>query len=62
MEKEFEGPDLLEDEITIETDELQNKKVVGVDDTPAKFWKILGEKAMIEFVGICKRNIKAVCR
>ena len=42
------GPSVLESEITSAIKEIKNKKAVGVDNIPAEFWKVLGEKGLKE--------------
>jgi hypothetical protein len=38
------GPGILASEITAAVKEMKNNKAVGVDNIPAEFWKVLGEK------------------
>jgi hypothetical protein len=52
--EDFKGPELLTSEITEAIEELKQNKAVGVDDIPAEFLKVLGEKAIKELVEMCK--------
>ena len=47
------GPDLLESEIMAAIREMKKNKAVGVDNIPAEFWKVLGERGMKELVELC---------
>src|SRR5277367_1279237 len=48
------GPDLLESEILQALKDMKTGKAVGVDEVPAEFLKVLGEKGEKELVTLCK--------
>jgi len=52
--EDFKGPEVMESEILAAIKEMKNKKAVGVDEIPAEFWKVLGEKGTRELVSLCK--------
>lgn len=52
--EDFKGPEVLESEILAAIKEMKNKKAVGVDEIPAEFWKVIGEKGIRELVSLCK--------
>ena len=45
---------MLVSEVRAAIKEMKNKKSEGVDEIPAEFWKIIGEKTMKELVDLCK--------
>ncbi len=49
------GPELLRSEIMTAITEMKGNKAVGVDNIPAEFWKVLGEKGIQELVELCKQ-------
>jgi len=53
VEDDYKGPKLLESEIRAAIKEMKQNKAVGVDEIPAEFWKVLGDGAMNELIGIC---------
>jgi len=48
------GPELLESEILQALKEMKTGKAVGVDEVPAEFLKVLGERGEKELVTLCK--------
>ena len=44
----------LESEITSAIKEMKSNKAVGVDNIPAEFWKVLGEKGLKELTELCQ--------
>ena len=54
VNEDCKGPDLLESEILTTIREMKKNKAVGVDNIPAEFWKVLGERGMKELVGLGK--------
>jgi hypothetical protein len=54
VQKDFKGPDLIKSEILSAIAALKKKKAVGMDEIPAEFLKIIGDKALNELVRLCK--------
>ena len=48
------GPSVLESEITSAIKEMKSNEAVGVDNIPAEFWKVLGEKWLKELTELCQ--------
>jgi len=48
------GPELLESEILQALKDMKTGKAVGVDEVPAEFLKVLGERGEKELVTLCK--------
>ena len=55
------GPSVLESEITSAIKEMKSNKAVLVDNIPAEFWKVLGEKGLKELLSYAKRCMKKAC-
>ena len=55
IEEDNKGPDLLRDEIRAAIKEIKKGKVVGVDEIPAEFFKMMGEEAYLHLQRICKK-------
>src|ERR1043165_4392887 len=53
VEDDYKGPKILESEIRAAIKEMKQNKAAGVDEIPAEFWKVLGDEAMNELIGIC---------
>lgn len=48
------GPEIIREEIWKAVQQIKENKAVGIDEIPAEFWKILGERGMEELVGLCQ--------
>src|SRR5579864_8915632 len=54
VHEDNKGPELLTSEIVEAIRDMKRNKVVGVDDIPAEFLKVLGEEGTRELVEMCK--------
>ena len=54
INEDCKGPDLIDSEIVSAIGEMKKNKAVGVDNIPAEFWKVLGERGMKELIDLCK--------
>ena len=50
INEDCKGPDLIDSEIVSAIGEMKKNKAVGVDNIPAEFWKVLGERGMKELI------------
>ena len=55
VREDCKGPELLTREITEAIKEMKRNKAVGVDNIPAEFLKVLGDKGSKELVEMCKK-------
>ena len=51
----FEGPIILDSEVTNAIEALKVGKAIGPDGIPAEFWKVLGAKGIRKLVELCKK-------
>lgn len=54
VEDDRKGPELLRSEIEAAIRDMKKNKAEGIDEIPAEFWKVLGEKGMNELIGLSR--------